>query len=134
MTNYERIKAMSLEDMAAFVEAAGRNTCHKICVYRQGGENCKKMPCETGIKHWLESESVQTMRLIDADKAKAELLRIGEGIDVYDEYFNRNIAGIVGLLWTVTKMYEIGPNLSIVLMLLMGTVCVVFFVYFMQRR
>ena len=74
------------------------------------------------------------MRLIDADKAKAELLRIGEGIDVYDEYFNRNIAGIVGLLWTVTKMYEIRPNLSIVLMLLMGTVCVVFFVYFMQRR
>ena len=57
MTNYERVKAMSLEDMAAFVEAAGRNTCHKICVYRQGGENCKKMPCETGIKHWLESES-----------------------------------------------------------------------------
>lgn len=42
MTNYERIKAMSLEEMAAFVEAAGRNTCHKICVYRQGGENCKK--------------------------------------------------------------------------------------------
>ena len=38
------------------------------------------------------------MRLIDADKAKAELLRIGEGIDVYDEYFNRNIAGIEGLL------------------------------------
>jgi hypothetical protein len=37
MTNYERIKAMSLEEMAAFVEAAGRNTCHKICVYRQGG-------------------------------------------------------------------------------------------------
>lgn len=28
------------------------------------------------------------MRLIDADKAKAELLRIGEGIHVYDEYFN----------------------------------------------
>lgn len=56
MTNYERIKAMSLEEMAAFVEAAGRNTCHKICVYRQGGENCKKIPCEIGIKHWLESE------------------------------------------------------------------------------
>ena len=28
------------------------------------------------------------MRLIDADKAKAELLRIGEGIHAYDEYFN----------------------------------------------
>lgn len=55
MTNYERIKAMSLEEMVAFVEAAGRNPCNKICVYRQGGENCKKMPCETGIKHWLES-------------------------------------------------------------------------------
>lgn len=57
LTNAERIKSMSLEEMAAFVEAAGRNTCHKICVYRQGDENCKKMPCETGIKHWLESES-----------------------------------------------------------------------------
>ena len=42
MTNYERIKAMSLEEMVAFVEVAGRNTCHKICVYRRGGENCKK--------------------------------------------------------------------------------------------
>ncbi len=31
-------------------------------------------------------------------------------------------------------MYEIGPNLSMVLMSLMATVCVVFFVYFMQRR
>ena len=28
------------------------------------------------------------MRLIDADAAKAELLRIGEGIHAYDEYFN----------------------------------------------
>lgn len=29
MTNYERIKAMSIEEMAAFVEAAGRNNCQK---------------------------------------------------------------------------------------------------------
>ncbi|WP_439822102.1 hypothetical protein ACR2E0_001613 [Phascolarctobacterium faecium] len=57
MTNYERIKAMSIEEMAAFVEAAGRNNCQKICVYRQGSENCKKLPCQTGIKHWLERES-----------------------------------------------------------------------------
>lgn len=28
------------------------------------------------------------MRLIDADAAKAELLRIGEGIHAHDEYFN----------------------------------------------
>lgn len=88
MTNYERIKAMSLEEMAAFVEAAGRNTCHKICVYRQGGENCKKMPCETGIKHWLESESEQTMRLIDADAAKAELLRMVGDIHGWGEFFD----------------------------------------------
>lgn len=56
MTNYERIKAMSIEEMAAFVEAAGRNNCQKICVHRQGSENCKNMPCQTGIKHWLERE------------------------------------------------------------------------------
>lgn len=59
MTNYERIKAMSLEEMAAFVEAAGRNTCHKICVYRQGGENCKKMPFVEERKHghWLTKKA-----------------------------------------------------------------------------
>ena len=74
------------------------------------------------------------MRLIDADKAKAELLRIGEGIDVYDEYFNRNIAGIVGLLWTVTKMYEIGPNLSMVLMAILTVVFIAVFGYFGTRR
>lgn len=74
MTNYERIKAMSLEEMAAFVEAAGRNTCHKICVYRQGSENCKNLTCQTGIKHWLESESEQIMRLIDADVLKPKIL------------------------------------------------------------
>ncbi len=42
MTNYERIKAMSIEEMAAFVEAAGRNNCQKICGYKCGSENCKK--------------------------------------------------------------------------------------------
>lgn len=50
MTNYEKIKAMSIEEMAAFVEAAGTNNCQKICVYRQGSENCKKVSCQTGIK------------------------------------------------------------------------------------
>ncbi|MFR1482505.1 hypothetical protein [Phascolarctobacterium faecium] len=28
------------------------------------------------------------MRLIDADAAKMKLLKLSEGIDVYDEYFN----------------------------------------------
>lgn len=57
MTNYERIKAMSIEEMAAFVDAVQVETCHKVCVYKQGSENCKKLPCQTGIKHWLERES-----------------------------------------------------------------------------
>lgn len=57
MTNYERIKAMSIEEMAAFVDAVQAETCRKVCVYRQGSENCKKIPCQTGIKHWLERES-----------------------------------------------------------------------------
>lgn len=57
MTNYERIKAMSIEEMAAFVDAVQAETCHKVCVYKQGSENCKNMPCQTGIKHWLERES-----------------------------------------------------------------------------
>lgn len=30
MTNYERIKAMSIEEMAAFVEAAGRSYINNI--------------------------------------------------------------------------------------------------------
>lgn len=42
MTNYERIKAMSLEEMVAFVEEAGRNTCHKICVTDKAAKTVKK--------------------------------------------------------------------------------------------
>lgn len=48
MTNYERIKAMSLEEMAAFVEAAGRNTCHinyygDIYYLNHSGKPCAKV-------------------------------------------------------------------------------------------
>lgn len=43
--------------IVAIVDAVQAETCHKICVYKQGSENCKNMPCQTGIKHWLERES-----------------------------------------------------------------------------
>lgn len=63
MTNYDRIKAMSVEEMAAatlskFPYGEG---CEKFCAYTKNGY-CNKFAddgqgdCVDGIKQWLESE------------------------------------------------------------------------------
>ena len=55
MTNFEKIKQMSVEEMATFLY------CYKECSYKclvsKGCKDCRKR-CETeiSIKEWLESE------------------------------------------------------------------------------
>lgn len=56
MTNYDRIKAMSIEEMAYFINRDCDGVCN-CCVFRRN-ENCydNEDKCEFGIKQWLESE------------------------------------------------------------------------------
>lgn len=64
MTNYERIKNMSVEEMAEAFEKTGRNKIQiacKICC----NNNCKvgnKRKCIAKIKQWLESEIQENER------------------------------------------------------------------------
>ena len=52
MNNFEKIKAMSIDEMAKLL---GANSCN-YCVYQQ--VNCDDIKqCKDGIKQWLESES-----------------------------------------------------------------------------
>ena len=53
MTNYERIKAMSVEEMAEFLDDAIDKECF-CCVYKH--KNCYNIDCKTGYTEWLESE------------------------------------------------------------------------------
>ena len=51
MTNYEKIKNMSVEEMVDFmvlVNASGCDCCKGICA---------GMSCNDGFKNWLESEA-----------------------------------------------------------------------------
>lgn len=52
MTNFERIKAMSLDEMAEQIAA---NSCHN-CVYVFSEEPCRGR-CTEGTRKWLESEA-----------------------------------------------------------------------------
>ena len=51
MNNFEKIKAMNIDEMARWL---GLNICN-YCVYQQ--VNCDDIKCKDGIKQWLESES-----------------------------------------------------------------------------
>ena len=61
MTNYERIKDMSKEEMAEFL-ANARFSCEYGCNaqniwYKQHGERPCCEHCEQAIAEWLESEA-----------------------------------------------------------------------------
>lgn len=60
MNNYERIKNMSLDEIALFVEKIGNN-CH-FCVLQN--LDCIGNNCKEGIKQWLLSESEEYMYLV----------------------------------------------------------------------
>lgn len=59
MNNYERIKQMSIEEMAEFFS---RSDCD-VCIYNPETSECDccsdNLECYDGIKQWLESEVEQ---------------------------------------------------------------------------
>lgn len=56
-TNFERIKAMSVEKMAEFLAHISTD-CEKFCVFVDENGDCIGCggQCAIGIKQWLESE------------------------------------------------------------------------------
>ncbi len=62
-TNYDQVKAMSVEQMADFMYDAVDKICFERCSKETGNEFCCKHgedvrpeSCINCIKHWLESE------------------------------------------------------------------------------
>lgn len=53
MTNFEKIKAMDIDELAEFLDSCGG--CG-LCIYREN-EECKVQSCENGVRKWLESET-----------------------------------------------------------------------------
>lgn len=51
MTNYEKIKEMSIDEMAALLE----RECYLCVCYHEPG-NCS-LSCKEGVKKWLEAEA-----------------------------------------------------------------------------
>lgn len=58
MTNYEKIKSMSIEEMAEYVDSheALRNIC-KYCEFQFKDCSYVHISCNPAIKKWLESEA-----------------------------------------------------------------------------
>lgn len=54
MNNYERIKSMSLEEMAEFYENIA--PCD-MCTCDMDNNSCMAVGCKEGIMRWLQSES-----------------------------------------------------------------------------
>lgn len=59
MTNYERIKAMSVEELATLLSSIARN-CERYCAFTLDGK-CNVVDCdyavgEEGLVLWLNSE------------------------------------------------------------------------------
>lgn len=55
MTNYERIKAMTVEEMAMKILGDSRYCCLH-CVYTEECLTNRKFTCKSGIIQWLNSE------------------------------------------------------------------------------
>lgn len=55
MTNYEKIKNMSIDEMADFID---NDNCCACCIYAYKGCSLSK-DCRNGIRQWLESEAEQ---------------------------------------------------------------------------
>lgn len=55
MTNYERIKAMSVEEIAEYILLSEPSYCH-FCVYLGHNHEETGYDCREGIQKWLESE------------------------------------------------------------------------------
>ena len=53
MTNYEKIKQMTVEEMADFIIL--KDDCE--CCHYADDDACDKFECRDGIKAWLEQEA-----------------------------------------------------------------------------
>lgn len=58
MTNFEKIKTMSIDEMVEFLEAVGDSPCTTIC---NNFDKCRlnnsiERICKNHFKEWLESE------------------------------------------------------------------------------
>lgn len=58
MTNYERIKTMSIDEVARLIERIGTNPC-KYCkgLFCANKSGTPDNACELGAKAWLESKA-----------------------------------------------------------------------------
>ncbi len=54
MTRYERIKAMTIEEMADWLIDMGCKSCIHFV-----DTNCNTSNCESGCKQWLEQEETE---------------------------------------------------------------------------
>ena len=52
MTNFEKIKSMSVDEMVAFLRDAN---CYTTCLYMLDCEG--EMNCNNGIKKWLQNKA-----------------------------------------------------------------------------
>lgn len=57
MTNYERIKAMSVEEMAEKINKISIIQCMFCADKSCAGTSTSSLTCLRGIKYWLNSES-----------------------------------------------------------------------------
>ena len=64
MTNFEKIKAMDVEDLANVIYKANDEICFNNCISDTGnkfsckfGENVDERNCQECMKNWLESEA-----------------------------------------------------------------------------
>ena len=58
MTNLDRIKSMTVDEMAEFLDTIGRD-CTKVCAHMNKHKCSGLFPgiCKVGIKKWLEQEA-----------------------------------------------------------------------------
>ena len=58
MSNYDRIKAMSIDEMVAFINHETDGICSCCILFPDKKDRCYAIAgmCERGIKQWLESE------------------------------------------------------------------------------
>lgn len=58
MTNYEKIKSMSMEEMAAFIDTIDKHC--QCCAHNRNIDGVCHVSldtCESGVSKWLESEA-----------------------------------------------------------------------------
>ena len=56
-TNYEKIKAMSIKEMAKFLDDFGSNSCDYCGSWQKESKNKCYLNCDSYLKQWLEQEA-----------------------------------------------------------------------------